>query len=77
MSQREIQEKLRVLKEKHTWRILIHIQKGSKYIAHISFETKIPYTTVQYRVNELERANLVRIVNQVDQETRKLKNWSE
>jgi hypothetical protein len=32
-------------------------------------ETNIPYTTVQHRVNELERAGLVRIVNQVDSET--------
>jgi len=69
MSQRKIQEKLRVLGKKHTWRILTHIQKGSKYITQISVETNIPYTTVQHRVNELERAGLVRIVNQVDQET--------
>jgi len=56
MTQREIQEKLRVLKEKHIWRILINIQKGFKYITQISFETKIPYTTVQHRVNVLEKA---------------------
>jgi predicted ArsR family transcriptional regulator len=49
--------------------ILTHIQRGSKHITQISEETKIPYTTVQHRVKELERAGLVRIVNQVDQDT--------
>jgi predicted transcriptional regulator len=69
ISQKEIQKKLRVLGKKHTWRILTHIQKGSKYITQISAETNIPYTTVQHRVSELERAGLVRIVGQVDKET--------
>jgi DNA-binding HxlR family transcriptional regulator len=69
MSQKDIQEKLRVLGKKHTWRILTHVQKGAKYITQISDETDIPYTTVQHRVRDLERAGLVRIVNQVDQET--------
>ncbi len=69
MSQKDIQEKLRVLGKKHTWMILTHIQKGSKYITQISEETRIPYTTVQHRVRELERAGLVRVVSQVDRET--------
>jgi DNA-binding HxlR family transcriptional regulator len=69
MAQRDIQGKLRVLGKKHTWSILAHIQKGSKYITQISAETNIPYTTVQHRVSELERAGLVRIVSQVDKET--------
>jgi predicted transcriptional regulator len=69
MAQKEMQKKLRVLGKKHTWRILAHIQKGSKYITQISAETNIPYTTVQHRVRELERAGLVRIVGQVDKET--------
>ena len=69
MSQKDVQEKLRVLGKIHTWEIVTHIQKGSKYITQIAEETKIPYTTVQHRVRELERAGLVRIVNHVDQET--------
>lgn len=69
MAQKDIQVKLRVLGKKHTWRILAHIQKGSKYITQISAETNIPYTTVQHRVRELEMAGLVRIVGQVDRET--------
>jgi len=69
MAQKDIQVKLRVLGKKHTWRILAHIQKGSKYITQISAETNIPYTTVQHRVRELEMAGLVRIVGQVDKET--------
>ena len=69
MVQKDIQNKLRALGKKHTWRILAHIQKGSKYITQISAETNIPYTTVQHRVRELERAGLVRILDQVDMET--------
>jgi predicted transcriptional regulator len=69
MAQKDIQGKLRGLGKKHTWRILAHIQRGSKYITQISAETNIPYTTVQHRVSELERAGLVRIVGQVDKET--------
>jgi len=69
MAQKDIQGKLRVLGKKHTWRILAHIQRGSKYITQISAEANIPYTTVQHRVRELERAGLVRIVGQVDRET--------
>ena len=69
IAQRDVQKKLRVLAKKNTWRILAHIQKGSKYITQISAETNIPYTTVQHRVSELERASLVRIVSQIDRET--------
>jgi predicted transcriptional regulator len=69
MAQKDIQDKLRVLGKKYTWRILAHIQRGSKYISQISAETNIPYTTVQHRVMELEIAGLVRIVGQVDRET--------
>lgn len=68
-TQRDIQTKLRILGKKHTWRIITHIQKGSKYITQIAKETNIPYTTVQHRVTELEKAGLVRITHQVDQET--------
>ena len=67
MAQKDVQGKLRVLGKKHTWRILAHIQRGSKYITQISAETNIPYTTVQHRVIELERAGLVSF--QVDKET--------
>ncbi|MBN2335103.1 winged helix-turn-helix transcriptional regulator [Candidatus Bathyarchaeota archaeon] len=69
LNQREIQDKLRILGKKHTWRILTHIQKGSKYITQISNETRIPYTTVQHRVTELEKAGLVRIISNTEHET--------
>jgi len=69
MAQKDIQDKLRILAKKHTWRILAHIHRGAKYITQISAETNIPYTTVQHRVRELERAGLVRIVGQVDRDT--------
>ena len=63
------QAQLKVLGKRHTWEILIHILKGSKYITQIAEETKIPYTTVQHRVTELRSAGLVMITNQVDPST--------
>jgi len=63
------QAQLKVLGKRHTWEILTHILKGSKYITQIAEETKIPYTTVQHRVTELRSAGLVMITNQVDPST--------
>jgi len=63
------QAQLKVLGKRHTWEILIHILKGSKYITQIAEETRIPYTTVQHRVTELRSAGLVMIANQVDAST--------
>lgn len=63
------QAQLKVLGKRHTWEILIHILKGSKYITQIAEETKIPYTTVQHRVTELRSAGLVMITNEVDPST--------
>ncbi|MCW4050781.1 MAG: winged helix-turn-helix domain-containing protein [Candidatus Bathyarchaeota archaeon] len=70
-SKDELQRRLKVLGKKHTMEILAHIQKGSKYITQIARETKIPYTTVQHRVTELENVGLVRIVHRVDEDTGK------
>ena len=69
MSMRDMkktQAQLKVLSKRHTWEILTHILKGSKYITQIAEETKIPYTTVQHRVTELRQADLVVIRNEVD-----------
>ena len=63
------QAQLKVLGKRHTWEILTHILKGSKYITQIAEETRIPYTTVQHRVTELRSAGLVMITNQVDPST--------
>jgi predicted transcriptional regulator len=37
----------------------------------IARETKIPYTTVQKRINDMEEAGIVRVSSDVDQETGK------
>lgn len=66
---KRIRAQLKVLGKRHTWEILTHILKGSKYITQIAEETKIPYTTVQHRVTELRSAGLVMITNQVDAST--------
>lgn len=62
---------MRVLGKRHTWEILSLIFNGAKYITQIAQETKIPYTTVQHRVTELNNAGLVRIIDQIDDSTGK------
>jgi len=63
------QAQLKVLGKRHTWEILAHILKGSKYITQIAEETRIPYTTVQHRVTELRSAGLVMVTDKVDSST--------
>jgi predicted transcriptional regulator len=68
---KKTQAQLKILSKRHTWEILTHILKGSKYITQIAEETRIPYTTVQHRVTELRQADLVAIKNEVDSATGK------
>lgn len=64
-------QRLRVLGKRHTMEILAHISESPKYITQIAEETRIPYTTVQHRVNELERSNLIKVINGTDEKTGK------
>jgi predicted transcriptional regulator len=68
---RLLRDQLRILSKIHSWEILSHITKGAKYITQISRETNLPYTTVQHRVQEMERAELVTIRNEKDEKTGK------
>jgi predicted transcriptional regulator len=40
--------------------------ENQKYVSQLSEETGIPYTTIQQRVAELERAGIVEVVPSVD-----------
>jgi predicted transcriptional regulator len=67
----QVHAQLRVLGMRHTWEIIANIKNGSKFMKQIARETKIPYTTVQKRINDMEEAGIVRVSSDVDQETGK------
>ena len=67
----QVLTQLRILGMRYTWEILASINSGSKFLKQIARETRIPYTTVQKRVNDLEKAGLVRVFNDVDGRTGK------
>ena len=72
MTQRDqVHAQLRVLGMKHTWEIIANIKNGSKFMKQIARETRIPYTTVQKRVNDMEEAGIVRVFSDIDRETGK------
>jgi len=68
---RLLRNQLRILSKIHSWKILSHLSKGAKYITQIAREMNLPYTTVQHRIQEMERADLVTIRSQKDQRTGK------
>jgi predicted transcriptional regulator len=67
----QVHAQLRVLGMRHTWEIIANIKNGSKFMKQIARETRIPYTTVQKRVNDMEQAGIVRVFSDVDRETGK------
>ena len=67
----QVHDQLKILGMRHTWEIIANIRNGSKYMKQIAKETKIPYTTVQKRINDMEQAGIVRVFSDVDQETGK------
>jgi DNA-binding HxlR family transcriptional regulator len=67
----QVHAQLRILGQRHTWEIIANIKNGSKYMKQISRETKIPYTTVQKRINDMEDAGIVRVYSDVDKKTGK------
>jgi DNA-binding Lrp family transcriptional regulator len=45
--------------------------EGSRYIAQLSIDLGIPYTTAQQRVAELEREGLLKVVPEVDEASKR------
>jgi len=67
----QLQKKLGLLSQKHTLKLLYELNKEPTYMKALSESTGIPYTTVQKRVREMADANLVQIMDQVDEFTGK------
>lgn len=64
---RRMRDKLKALSKRHSLEIIDGLYGGKKNLTEISSERKIPYTTVQQRAVELEKAGLVEIRDGIDE----------
>ena len=62
-----LRRQLQVLSKRHTLEIISQLFSGPSHISKLSEELSIPYTTVQQRISELERAGLVRVEHSIDE----------
>jgi len=62
---------LKVLSKRHSMEIIEALIDGPRYISQIAAEMGIPYTTAQQRVTELERAGLIKVVDEVDEASKR------
>jgi DNA-binding HxlR family transcriptional regulator len=63
---KQLKAKLRVLSKKYTWEILADLTDGKKNLTQIAADNGIPYTTVQNRVVEMEKLNLISVHDETD-----------
>ena len=66
-----IRGQLRVLSKRHAMEIIGALLDGPRYISRLAAEMGVPYTTVQQRVAELERAGLVSVNDGVDETSKR------
>ena len=66
-----IRDQLKVLSKRHSLELICLLFEKQKYISQLSGETGIPYTTVQQRVVELERAGIVEVEAGVDEASKR------
>ena len=62
---------LKALSKRHSLELMRLLFEEKKYVSQISEETGIPYTTVQQRVAELERAGIVEVEAGVDEASKR------
>jgi DNA-binding HxlR family transcriptional regulator len=67
-----LQTQLRVLSQKHTLKIIAFAHLKPTYMRKIADETRIPYTTLQKRMQDLEAAGLIRKYSEIDKTTGKI-----
>ena len=67
----KIRDQLKALSKRHSLELICLLFEKKKYISQLSEETGIPYTTVQQRVAELERAGVVEIEADVDEASKR------
>ena len=62
----DIRGQLKALSKRHSLEMISILLDGPKHIAKLSNELRIPYTTAQQRVAELERVGLLNVIPDVD-----------
>ena len=67
----EIRRQLKALSKRHSLEIIDNLLDGPKHISQLSEELRIPYTTTQQRVAELEREGLVTIVPDIEETSKR------
>ncbi len=68
---KQLKARLRILSKKYTWEIIADLLEGKKNLTQIAEHVKIPYTTVQNRVVEMEKLKLLTIHDEVNPQTRR------
>jgi DNA-binding HxlR family transcriptional regulator len=66
-----IRIQLKALSKRHSLELIRLLFEDQKYVSQISEETGIPYSTVQQRVAELERAGIVEVEAGVDEASKR------
>lgn len=62
----QIRKVLKALSKKYSMEIITSLFKeGKKYVAQLAEELGVSYSTVQQRINELEKAGLVNCTNKL------------
>jgi DNA-binding HxlR family transcriptional regulator len=62
-----LKRQLQVLSKRHSLTIISQLFKRPGHISKLSEELSIPYTTIQQRISELERAGLVKVEDSIDE----------
>ena len=66
-----LRKQLKALSKRHSLELISLLFQNPRYVTQLSEETGIPYTTVQQRVAELERAGIVEIIPGVDEKSKR------
>jgi len=67
----KIRDQLKALSKRHSLELICLLFEKQKYISQLSEDSGIPYTTVQQRVAELDRAGIVEIEAGVDEASKR------
>ena len=68
---KQLKARLRILSKKYTWEIIADLMEGKKNLTQIAIDGNIPYTTVQNRIVEMDKLNLITIHDEVDKNSKR------
>ena len=67
----DIRGQLKALSKRHSLEMISVLLDGPKHISQLSNDLRIPYTTTQQRLSELERAGPLNVVPDVDEASKR------